>query len=219
MATRPIFLPTNSGDQLFDTQTFSFSWNPGFAESQKRKNIHELHRAAGNAGLGKVLEISTKSEDEIGRRLSAFNLKYRLEEKTIPLECIYQGSKVFADAGPFDDLFNLTARECKADPRLRSSGEIVYFLLEGDRYDSKPANAFYDWIYIRCLNQHEDFLRRRLSEYEGFSDIEFNPERSINCQARALAVLISLSARGKLQLAAGNFQYFREVMAKTFSSL
>lgn len=219
MATRPIFIPTTNGTQLFETRNFEFLWHPGFAESQKRKNIHALHGAAANAGLRRVLEISTKSEEEVGRRLSAFSLKYQLGEKIIPMESLYQGSKVFTGGGPYDDIYFKTPIEAKRDPRLRTSGSIVRFKIEGEEYPSSPSNAFYDWIYIRCLYQHEEFLLRNLSSVDGFSDIEFNPDRSINCQARALAVLMSLATRNRLKEAAGDFELFRSEIVHTFSTL
>jgi hypothetical protein len=38
-------------------------------------------------------------------------------------------------------------------------------------------------------------------EYDGFSDIEFNPEKSINCQAASAALYKSLTERGLIDVA------------------
>jgi hypothetical protein len=38
----------------------------------------------------------------------------------------------------------------------------------------------------------------KLYAYGGFSDIEFDPTRSINCQARSIALFLSLMKRGQL---------------------
>lgn len=38
-----------------------------------------------------------------------------------------------------------------------------------------------------------------LEKYEAFTDIEFNPEKSINCQAHAIAMFMSLKSRGLLR--------------------
>ena len=35
-----------------------------------------------------------------------------------------------------------------------------------------------------------------LETFQGFSDIVFNPKRSLNCQARAAALFVSLSKKG-----------------------
>ena len=51
----------------------------------------------------------------------------------------------------------------------------------------EPKTAFYDYIYVRAML--ENFGKSiDLSEYDWFTDIEFNPERSINCQARSAAI-------------------------------
>jgi hypothetical protein len=36
-------------------------------------------------------------------------------------------------------------------------------------------------------------------DFQGFSDIAFNPQRSINCQAHAAALYISLFKRGEIE--------------------
>ena len=36
-------------------------------------------------------------------------------------------------------------------------------------------------------------------KYAGFTDVEFNPHRSINCQARSAALFLSLMKRGDLE--------------------
>lgn len=37
-----------------------------------------------------------------------------------------------------------------------------------------------------------------LSQYEAFTDIEFNPEKSINCQANSIAMFLSIKKKGLL---------------------
>ncbi len=55
---------------------YSFEWYSGFAVSQKQKSIKSLHNAILKADVNaKPLEISTKSMEAIGIKLSAFNLK------------------------------------------------------------------------------------------------------------------------------------------------
>jgi len=96
MAERPIFIPTPDESGFVETLSCSLVWSPGFAVSQKQKNIKAPHEAAARAGYSPVLEVSTKSDEELGRQLSAFNLKVQsLQSGEIPLECAFQGSKVF----------------------------------------------------------------------------------------------------------------------------
>jgi hypothetical protein len=55
----------------------------------------------------------------------------------------------------------------------------------------------YDWLYINAIYPHREWLVR-LNRYAGFTDIEFNPERSVNCQARSCALFVSLMTKGLL---------------------
>jgi hypothetical protein len=63
----------------------------------------------------------------------------------------------------------------------------------------KPVTAFYDWLYMNAL--HRCPMGDRVASYAGFSDIAFNPERSLNCQARSAALYVSLRNRGWLSAA------------------
>jgi len=162
------------------------------APSQKKKNVIELHTAAANRGLEPLLEVSSKSEEKLGQRLSAFNLQVELEEGGfISLECAFQGSKVFERGGPYTDLFGVDSRSAKRDERLSSSGQLIGFRFGGQDFPLVPKTAFYDWLYIKSLYPHREFLKR-LNGYAGFTDIEFNPAKSINCQARSCATFVAL---------------------------
>ena len=114
MASRPVFLPDFSGPQLVQECSFDFPWAPGFAEVQKKKNVAALHGAARRNGIEKVLEISSKSEEELGKRLSAFSLKVPLNTGKFPLESVYQGSKTFERLGPFPEVFRMAPREARS---------------------------------------------------------------------------------------------------------
>lgn len=211
MATRPVFVPEMGGKSLVSEIPIDFKWNPGMAPSQKKKNIVALHEAAKQRGLYQLLEISSKSEEEVGRRLSAFSLKLDVGETNAYLECVYQASKVFREGGPYLDLLFVSPREAKKDPRLRNSGDLIRFELEGKHFPLSPKSAFYDWLYIKALVPHLDWIRKRVP-YRGFTDIEFNPKRSINCQARAFAELIALQERGELNRAQEDFAYFANLL-------
>jgi hypothetical protein len=170
------------------------TWHPGFAPSQKKKNIIALHESAARAGYTPLLEVSTKSEEKVGQRLSAFNLKVHSDQLGVmPLEMAFQGSKVFEGGGPFNDLYHAKdSRDAKRDPRLRESGPLKEFKFGNFSFPLQPKTAFYDWLYITALYEHRDWLRRHIMHYAGFTDIEFNPERSVNCQARSCALLVTL---------------------------
>src|SRR6266851_3119207 len=96
MAERPIFIPRPESDELVKEIFFQIKWHSGFAPVQKEKNIKALHEAAALQGYRNLLEISTKSENKRGQHLSAFYMKVQNPSGgEIPLECAFQGSKVF----------------------------------------------------------------------------------------------------------------------------
>ena len=109
------------------------------------------------------------------------------------VECAYQGSKVFENGGPYHALYEVSSREAKKDPRLRNSGEVIAFDFFGERFPIEPQTVFYNWLYITALSQKDSHVVEELKDFEGFSDIVFNPKNSINCQARAVAVFVALN--------------------------
>ena len=120
MATRPAWALK---DNRVIRYNFDFTWNGGFAVSQKQKNIKALHEAIDRQFHEQALEISTKSFDVLGKSMSAFTLKL----DGILLECVFQSGKVFANGGPYKDLLNFTPKEAKHDERLKTSGNLIAF--------------------------------------------------------------------------------------------
>ena len=214
MAIRPIFTPCNCQFQLTCEVDIDFRWHAGLALSQKRKNIQSLHEAGRRKGIWPILEVSTKSDVGLGFRLSAFNLKVRLNDgRDIPLESAFQGSKVFESGGPFHDLYGKSGADIKKDDRLRTSGALCRFDFQGINWVLEPKTAFYDWLYIHALDGNRELVRQ-LSQYEGFTDIEFNPDKSINCQARSCALYISLSRRNVLDTVLSDRLYFLSLLSR-----
>lgn|SRR6185312_3137694 len=216
MAERPLFIPAAEGPALVGTKRVDFQWFPGMAVSQKQKSVDSLHAAASKLlGISKVLEVSSKSREELGVALSAFNLSFTTikHNHTFSVECAYQGSKVFERGGPFVDIFGMTSREAKKDDRLRSSGRLTGFRFFGTDWGLEPQTAFYDWLYINALKKQSN-MTEQLLEYSAFTDIEFNPERSINCQAYSVALYISLHKRCLLEEATSSKEAFLRIVGK-----
>jgi hypothetical protein len=212
MAERPVFMPRTNGVRLVEEVPVEFKWHSGFASIQKKKNIAELHEAAKQKGLRKVLEVSTKSEENLGVRLSAFSLKVDVPGiGKISLESAYQGSKVFSRGGPFTDLYLRKPREAKRDERLKTSGKLVGFQFGDTHWELEPKTAFYDWLYLRALYEFREYLER-LFDYDGFTDIEFNPKSSLNCQARSCAIFVSLMKKQLLKEAAEDREAFISIL-------
>lgn len=196
MTTRPIYIPSDKKKLLVETFSIEFKWHPGFAKTQSQKNINALHEEAKKIlDVNKILEISSKSEIELGVMLSAFNLMVVTPKgRRFSLECAYQASKVFEHGGPYIDLLEKTSIEAKKDPRLKNSGDLKYFSFFGRRWELQPTTSFYDWLYINTLNKNDE-LAEELLRYDAFTDIAFTPGKSYNCQAYAAALYVSLVKR------------------------
>lgn len=200
MATRPIFIPEYCEHGFVKKENIDFQFHSGFAVVQKQKSIASLHDAIHEKyGYKKILEVSSKSQDQLGIDLSAFNLMMfdKSSNRKFSVECAFQSSKVFEYGGPFLDLLERSSREAKKDPRLKESGELQKFVFYKREWDLLPRTAFYDWLYVNALNANPQY-HEKLSEYEAFTDIEFNPEKSINCQAHSIAMFLSIRKKGLL---------------------
>ncbi|GGJ25444.1 DarT1-associated NADAR antitoxin family protein [Deinococcus roseus] len=207
MAKRPVFVPDENPPHVRELEV-EFQWHPGLSRSQAQKSIQELHGAAREHGLHRLLEISSRSSTELGNQLSAFHLTLVADSgQLISVECAYQGSKVFEQGGPYQDLYQTTSKAAKQDERLRTSGPIVAFEFDGVRWPTQPTTAFYDWLYLSALNQHPE-LQQHLLDHDGFTDIAFNPEKSAACQARCAAMFLTLHRKGLFQEAMQDQQHF-----------
>ena len=203
MARRPVFISKASGKPMVEPVSVEFIWYPGMAKTQKQKSICSLHKAAMRTdnGIKKILEISGKSECKLGVRLSAFNLRMRSPSgDQASVEVLFQGSKVFEKGGPYTDIYKKSSRKAKKDDRLKDSGDLLYFQYCCSKWLPEPQTAFYDWLYLSALDQNPD-IAGQLVEYNGYTDIEFNPKKSINCQAASAALYKALVDRGMLTLA------------------
>jgi hypothetical protein len=217
MAERPIFIPSKVAPGFVSEVSLEIPWASGFAPVQKKKNIRALHEAAARRGFSPLLEVSTKSDVIAGQHLSAFHLKVPGDDGDILLESAFQGSKVFELGGPFTDLYATDARTAKRDPRLRESGRLIRFEFDGHIFPLRPPTVFYDWLYLTSIYPYREWLHDRLTgrvNYAGFTDIEFNPSKSINCQARSCALFVALMQTGLLEGAIASPERFIKTMTE-----
>ncbi|WP_319568676.1 DarT1-associated NADAR antitoxin family protein [Cohaesibacter marisflavi] len=212
MAKRFVYVPTEGNPGVEEVE-IEFEWFPGFAVSQKQKSISALHDAADEAGLSPILEISSKSEDELGVKASAFNLSFvtKSTNRKISVESAFQGSKVFAFSGPFPDIYDMTAKQAKKEIRVRQNGTLTGFKFFKKQFPIQPRTFFYDWLYINTLHKDEE-LSADICRFAGFSDIEFNPDKSVNCQAFSAALYVSLVRCGALAEALESELSFKELL-------
>ena len=198
MARRPVFVPDSDKPYVSEV-SLDFAYFLGSSIQQKQRSVASLHASyVARFPSSRVLEVSSKSERDIGVQLSAFNLMIEYPGRgSYSVECAFQASKVFLHGGPFVDLFNASSRAAKTDRRLRESGELVGFKYLTDQFPLDPKTYFYDWLYASALCRH-DKLVEQVMMFDAFTDIEHNPERAINCQARTVAKVVGLARAGLL---------------------
>jgi hypothetical protein len=171
-------------------EDFEIKWVSGLSLSQKQKNIEIFHRAISerfSVELDRILEVSTKSKTEIGRLLSSFNLKFKMNDSEYAFESVYQSSKVFQD-GLFDThQYNEWLALNGYDAKKRSQKiklPLAEFRFNQRSFSLEPKTLFFDWLYIGCIEQYN--LGFLLKQYNYFTDIEFNPVKMVSTQANAL---------------------------------
>jgi hypothetical protein len=151
--------------------------------------------------------------EPLGIQLSAFNLTVKTEkyQREFTVETAYQSSKVFQNGGPYKELLYGTSIEAKKDQRLKESGSLKYFEFFGVKWPLEPKTAFYDWVYLNALRKNI-WVYEKLDDYDAFTDIEFNPKKSINCQAYSVALFKSLRGRGLLDDALESQESFLDIV-------
>jgi hypothetical protein len=178
-AIRPLFVPSDK--YLVEEKKLEFEWFMGMNRTQKQKSITEFHKKAKEIGYLKILEISTYSMESLGVNLSAFNLHFISEYSSGTVEELYQKSKIIKE---IDKKNIVKKRNYKG--LLPSSFEF-----EKKEWPLKPLSGFYDWLYINALIQNPTFSTPLL-EFQAFTDIAYNPKKSLSTQARSAALYVTL---------------------------
>ena len=215
VANRPVYVSLKEFPFVRRVDT-EFKFHGGFSIKQKQLSINSLHEAfLRNNPDRHLLEISSKSELELGVKLSAFNLQLvqPTSGKSFSVESAFQSSKVFEHGGPFTDLLHKTSREAKRDERLGSSGAIIAFKFFNHTFPTEPKTYFYNWLYVNALARQSE-LAEEVMNYDAFTDIEFNPKKSLNCQAEAAAVFVGLTHAGLLDEALDEHKFLETVYQK-----
>ncbi|MGP9689349.1 DarT1-associated NADAR antitoxin family protein [Psychrobacter sp. AOP22-C1-C5] len=194
---RPVFMPRVNSDNLVKTDMVRFERHVGFASRQKKKSINDLHQVIRKKyGFNHVLELSSKSGNKLSFLLSPLSLKItdEYDGKQYSVENAFQASKVFEHGGPYIDLLTAPPRQAKKDERLSNSGALIGYDYFGMQWQVEPLTVFYDWLYVNALKQNPQ-LHEEVMQYQAFTDIEFNPKKSIQAPAYSLALFVALNKR------------------------
>ncbi|WP_416232032.1 DarT1-associated NADAR antitoxin family protein [Psychrobacter sp. bablab_jr014] len=194
---KPVFMPRVNSDNLVKTDMVRFERHVGFATRQKKKSINDMHQVIRKKyGFKHVLELSSKSGEKLSFLLNPSSLQLASDDgnQTYSVENAFYASKVFKHGGPYTDLLTSAPRQAKKDERLSQSGALFGYDYFGMEWSVEPLTAFYDWLYITALKQNEA-LHEQVMQYQAFTDLTFNPKKSIHSAAYALAMFVAPSKR------------------------
>lgn len=177
MAIRPIYISTNNLEYPFISKDIEFKWVNGTSVTQNYKRRDSLKSEIAKIyDINEWLEVSTKSDKELGIKLSALNLHLVTKlGNTKTVEEIYQSSKVF------------------------ENGKIVKFKFGTTEFPNTPYGMYYDYLYMIALYQNKE-LHEKLKQYNIFTDIKFNPNKSLNTQARAVSIFKTLLSNDMIDI-------------------
>ena len=71
-------------------------------------------------------------------------------------------------------------------------------------------------LFTGCISKKplNNTIYKKILNYTAFTDIEFNPKKSINCQARSCALYVSLVKNKLLDIALESEEVFLEIISK-----
>ena len=206
MANRLCFIVNK--DNKVETKQIEFKWIGGLAFSQRVKCASSLANSVKQTlPIYNHLEISTKSLNDTGIALSAFNLKL----DGLPVESIYHSSRIYEDGTQYEFLKHYKPGDAKKFINENGKGKMIGFKYNEVEYPISPVTAFYNWIYINALAKSE--LSDDVLKYDAFTDIEFNDKRALNCQARAAALYVAIVRRKMENYFLSSFNRFLEAYA------
>lgn len=205
MATKMCFAVGR--DVAFEERIVEFEYIKGMAFSQKQKNVLSFHKSIQEMfPTSRIIEISTKSQSQLGVKLSAFNLKL----DGYPLECVFQSSKLFEGNVQFNHLLFEEPKAAKQYIHDNVSLRLIGFKYKDELFDLIPRTMFYDYIYISALMQSNIDVSD-IANYDIFTDIEFNEKKAYNCQARACAIYAHMLRYGNVEYYMSSKEKFKEL--------
>ena len=162
--------------------------------------VEEHHDPAGPPANLRVLEISSRSDDPLGRSLSAMRLRAddTDSERRLPVESIYQAAKCYGEGGPDEAPLPNGFDAKRRDRDRRAGGALTGFEHAETFWPAASGSAFYDRIWIKAAGVAEaTHPSLGLHRYDAFSDQFHRPGQAVACQARAAAMFVGLDRAGK----------------------
>ena len=169
-----------------------------FTPLERPPFVTEHHHPAGPPAGLRVLEISSRSQDQLGQRLSAMHLRAAGPDgdRGLPVESVYQAAKCYGAGGP-DERPSRNGFDAKRHDRERqSAGPLRGFHHRGTFWPAASGSAFYDRLWIQAAAAAG--ARGELTRYDAYTDQFHRPGRTLACQARSAAMLVGLDRAREL---------------------
>ena len=160
--------------------------------------VAEHHDPAGAPAGLRVLEISSRSDEPLGRRLSAMHLRAPGPDgdRGLPVESVYQAAKCYGDGGPDDQPIPNGYDAKRHDRERRGAGPLRGFHHQGTFWPAASGSAFYDRLWIQAAAAAG--AGRELGRFDAYTDQFHRPGQALACQARSAAMLVGLDRAREL---------------------
>ena len=155
------------------------------------------HPAGPPAGL-RVLELSSRSEEPLGQRLSAMHLRAAGPDgdRGLPVESVYQAAKCYGAGGPDEQPLRNGFDAKRHDRERRTAGPLRGFHHRGTFWPAASGSAFYDRLWIQAALGTG--ASRELGRFDAYTDQFHRPGQAVACQARSAAMLVGLDRAREL---------------------
>ena len=160
--------------------------------------VTEHRSPAGPPANMRILEISSRSDEPLGRALSAMNLRAAGSDgnRRLPVESVYQAAKCYGHNGPDEQPIPNGFDAKRRDKERRNAGSLRGFQHEGTFWPAASGSAFYDREWIKAAAAAG--ATRELARYDAYSDQFHRPGAAVACQARSAAMLAGLDRSRQL---------------------
>ena len=160
--------------------------------------VTEHRSPAGPPANMQILEISSRSDEPLGRALSAMNLRASGSDgnRRLPVESVYQAAKCYGDGGPDDQPAANGFDAKRRDKERRSAGSLRGFQHNGAFWPAASGSVFYDREWIKAATAIG--ATRELTGYDAYTDQFHRPGAAVACQARSAAMLVGLARSRQL---------------------
>ena len=160
--------------------------------------VTEHRNPAGPPANMRILEISSRSDEPLGRALSAMNLRAADNDgnRRLPVESVYQAAKCYGNGSPDEQPAANGFDAKRRDKERRSAGSLRGFQHDGTFWPAASGSAFYDREWIKAATAAG--ATRELARYDAYTDQFHRPGAAVACQARSAAMLVGLDRNRQL---------------------